>query len=129
MRDLNPVKGVKGDTWMGLKGQVVGEGNGNPLQCSCMENPRDGGVWKAAVHAVTQSQTRLKQLSSSSSSSSVSLNFPAFTSQLKMCIKMLWQGLAFTTIYFRWHENHAATFVWEPTGVLMLPSYRYRNQV
>ena len=46
-----------------------GEGNGNPLQCSCLENPRDGGAWWAAVYGVAQSQTRLKQLSSSSSSS------------------------------------------------------------
>ena len=38
----------------------IGEGNGNPLQCSCLENPRDGGAWWAAVHGVTQSQTRLK---------------------------------------------------------------------
>ena len=45
-----------------------GEGNGNPLQCSCLENPRDGGAWWAAVYGVAQSQTRLKQLSSSSSS-------------------------------------------------------------
>ena len=44
-----------------------GEGNGNPLQCSCLENPRDGGAWWAAVYGVAQSQTRLKQLSSSSS--------------------------------------------------------------
>ena len=48
----------------------IGEGNGNPLQCSCLENPRDGGAWWAAVYGVTQSQTRLKRLSSSSSSSS-----------------------------------------------------------
>ena len=46
----------------------IGEGNGNPLQCSCLENPRDGGAWWAAVYGVTQSWTRLKQLSSSSSS-------------------------------------------------------------
>ena len=38
----------------------IGEGNGNPLQCSCLENPRDGGAWWAAVYAVAQSQTRLK---------------------------------------------------------------------
>ena len=44
----------------------IGEGNGNPLQCSCLENPRDGGAWWAAVYGVTQSQTLLKQLSSSS---------------------------------------------------------------
>ena len=45
------------------------EGNGNPLQCSCLENHRDGGTWWAAVYGVVQSQTRLKRLSSSSSSS------------------------------------------------------------
>ena len=38
----------------------IGEGNGNPLQCSCLENPRDGGAWWAAIYGVTQSQTRLK---------------------------------------------------------------------
>ena len=48
----------------------IGEGNGNPLQCSCLENPRDEGAWWAAVYGITQSQTRLKRLSSSSSSSS-----------------------------------------------------------
>ena len=45
----------------------IGEGNGNPLQCTCLENPRDRGAWWAAVYGVAQSQTRLKQLSSSSS--------------------------------------------------------------
>ena len=44
----------------------IGEGNGNPLQCSCLENPRDGGDWWAAVYGVAQSRTRLKRLSSSS---------------------------------------------------------------
>ena len=38
----------------------IGEGNGNPLQCSCLENPRDGGAWWAAVYGVAQSRTRLK---------------------------------------------------------------------
>ena len=42
----------------------IGEGNGNPLQCSCLENPRDGGASWAAVSGVTQSWTRLKELSS-----------------------------------------------------------------
>ena len=49
----------------------IGEGNGNPLQYSCLENPRYGGAWWAAVHGVTQSQTQLKRLSSSSSSSNL----------------------------------------------------------
>ena len=43
----------------------IGGGNGNPLQCSCLENPRDGRAWWAAVYGVAQSQTRLKRLSSS----------------------------------------------------------------
>ena len=47
----------------------IGEGNGTPLQCSCLENPRDGGAWWADVYGVAQSRTRLKRLSSSSSSS------------------------------------------------------------
>ena len=42
----------------------IGEGNGNPLQCSCLENPRDRGAWWAAVYGVAQSRTWLKQLSS-----------------------------------------------------------------
>ena len=47
----------------------IGEGNGNPLPCSCLENPRKGGAWWAAIYGVTQSRTQLKRLSSSSSSS------------------------------------------------------------
>ena len=47
----------------------IGEGNGSPLQCSCLENPRDGGAWWAAVYGVAQSQTQLKRLGRSSSSS------------------------------------------------------------
>ena len=46
----------------------IGEGNGNPLQCSCLENPRDRRAWWAAIYGVTESRTRLKQLSSNSSS-------------------------------------------------------------
>ena len=46
----------------------IGEGNGNPLQCSCLENPRDGGTWWAAFYGVAENRTRLKRLSSSSSS-------------------------------------------------------------
>ena len=43
----------------------IGEGNGYPLRCSCLENPRDRGAWWAAIYGVAQSRTRLKQLSSS----------------------------------------------------------------
>ena len=56
----------------------IGEGNGNPLQCSCLENPRDRGAWWAAIYGVTQSRTRLNWLSSSSSP----LNCSYFTPHL-----------------------------------------------
>ena len=45
----------------------IGEGNGNPLQCSCLENPRDGGAWWAVVYGVAQGRTRLKRRSGGSS--------------------------------------------------------------
>ena len=54
-------------TSLSLSLSCIGERNGNPLQCSCLENPRDGGAWWAAVYGVAQSRTRLKRLSSSSS--------------------------------------------------------------
>ena len=56
----------------------TGEGNGNPFQCSCLENPRDGGAWWAAVYGVAQSRTRLKQLSSSSSSTRLEMRDTEF---------------------------------------------------
>ena len=62
------LRGVRHD-WassLSLFTSCIGEGNGNPLQCSCLENPRDGKAWWAAVYVVAQSRTRLKQLSSSS---------------------------------------------------------------
>ena len=60
-----------GHDWVtSLSLSCIGEGNGNPLQCSCLENPRDGGAWWASIYGVAQSRTRLKRLSSSSSSSS-----------------------------------------------------------
>ena len=59
----------------------IGEGNGNPLQCSCLENPRDGGTWWADVYGVAQSRTRLKRLSSSSKQHDVSC-------ELVMCIAL-----------------------------------------
>ena len=57
------------ETSLSFSLSCTGEGNGNLLQCSCPENPRDRGAWWAAVYGVAQSWTRLKRLSSSSSSS------------------------------------------------------------
>ena len=59
--------GVRHDWVTSLSLSCIGEGNGNPLQCSCLENPRDRVACWAAVYGVAQSQTRLKRLSSSSS--------------------------------------------------------------
>ena len=66
----------------------IGEGNGNPLQCSCLENPRDRGAWWAAVYEVAQSRTRLKRLSSSSSSSSSSIHLRDYGKILNDRIKI-----------------------------------------
>ena len=67
--------GVRHDWVTSLSLSCIGEGNGNPLQCSCLENPRDEGAWWAAVCGVTQSQTQLKWLSSSSSNSSYKIAY------------------------------------------------------
>ena len=70
-------------------GHSIGEGNGNPLQCSCLENPRDRGASWAAICEVAQSQTQLKRLSSSSSSLVITLiellnsYFPILVSQMR----------------------------------------------
>ena len=63
-----------------LCSQFVEEGNGNPLQCSCLENPRDKGAWWAAIYGVAQSQTQLVQLISSCSSQFVSIHHQLLSS-------------------------------------------------
>ena len=67
----------------------IGEGNGNPLQYSCLENPRDREAWWAALYGVAQSRTRLKRLSSSSSRSHTNLcmyNKTCFLSEFCICV-------------------------------------------
>ena len=54
---------------------VVGEGNGNPLQYSCLENPMDGGAWKAAVHGVAEGQARLSDFT-------FTFHFPALEKEM-----------------------------------------------
>ena len=69
-----------------------GEGNGNPLQCSCLENPREGGAWWAAVYGVAQSRTRLKRLSSSSSSAFTKFGLKEFIAYVKhSVVHLLWK--------------------------------------
>ena len=64
----------------------IGEGNGNPLHCSCLEDPRDGGAWWAAVYGVAQSRTRLKRLSSSTSST------------VTLCLTFWWTSRLFSKV-------------------------------
>ena len=76
----------------------LGEGNGNPLQCSCLENPRDGGAWWASVSGVAQSRTRLKQLSSNSSSTSFLLE--SFQVLGKACFLQRWDKITAVRLTF-----------------------------
>ena len=88
----------------------IGEGNGNPLQCSCLENPRDGRAWWAAVYGVSQSQTRLKRLSSSRSRRLLSrLN------EITLVLSTLpgpWRGFqkaSYCCCYCSYHSPHVTT--------------------
>ena len=88
----------------------TGEGNGNPLQCSCLENPRDGGAWWAAISGVAQSQTRLKRLSSSSSIYLVvrkveSCFYIVFSRGKTLSDVMVMQIGAFTRQLFYWRRQ------------------------
>ena len=76
------------------------EGNGNRLQCSCLENPRDSGAWWAAVYGVAQSWTWLKRLSSSSSSTE--WKFTRICNCVRSCQSLLWAGLAFYILHSHW---------------------------
>ena len=75
-------------------------GNGNPLQCSCLENPRDWGAWWAAISGVTQSQTWLKQLSSSSSSDYITSSWRLAGGTLSAHFWCLCQKLSLSPLYF-----------------------------
>ena len=90
---------ILGKNTSGGVGVSLGEGNSNPLQCSCLENPRDGGAWWAAVCGVTQSWTQMKRLSSSSSRGEPDglrvyiVNFPKICSNFFPKLKILYLAL------------------------------------
>ena len=92
---------VRHDWATSISLSCIGEGNGNPLQCSCLENPRDGGAWWAAIYGVTQSRTWLKRLSSSSSSSSqLSSHLETIISTLlSIGPSSIWRSLAHHPIF------------------------------
>ena len=86
-----------GNDWAtSLSLSCVREGNGNPLQCSCLKNPRDGGAWWAAVYGVAQSQTRLKRLSSSSS------DIQWMSTESREAVCLLWAGLWWDREWWWW---------------------------
>ena len=104
----------------------IREGNGNPLQCSCLENPRDRGAWWAVIYGVAQSRTRLNRLSSSSSSSStiyylklitVPVSFTKLQKHWKLSITYRKQVLS--------HFEKSHTFVAFDEGACLIrgPSY------
>ena len=97
-----------------------GEGNGNPLQCSCLENPRDGGAWWALVSGVAQSRTRLKRLSSSSSSMVCALVYRLQTqSFLPLNYLSYFPLILFPSFIFYWFLS----FYSEHTILICVPSY------
>ena len=111
----------------------IGEGNGNPLQCSCLENPRDGGAWWAAIYGVPQSWTRLKRLSSSSSSSKgvEMFLFKELESELatSVCLISLrvvisWGKKGCKSLYFKkkvWFKLFRHVFFFFPCLLCILP--------
>ena len=94
----------------------TGEGNDDPLQCSCLEDPGDGGAWWAAVHGVAQSRTCLKQLSSSSSSSSRGLLYSC-----SACVSQC-AGCSLQSTGSRAHEAWLLCSLWTLPGPRMEPT-------
>ena len=86
----------------------IGEGNGNPLQCSYLENPRDGGAWWAAIYGVAQSRTRLRRLSSSSSSKTL-LNAQFTWKHLNSQLKVTTFNLSWVS---QWYFNQFSLFLY-----------------
>ena len=108
--------------WQTL-GQALGEGNGTLLQYSCLENPMDGGAWKAAVHGVAKSRTRLRDFT-------FTFNFHALEKEMATHSSIL----AWITFHFHALEKematHSSILAWrilgtgEPGGLLSMGSHR-----
>ena len=99
---------------------LIGEGNGNPLQCSCLENPRDGGAWWSAIYGVVQSWTRLKRLSSSSSSITIQRNVLL----KKISVKDLREFIQHLLCASYWVNSHEMWGV-----VFLIPVLQIRKQI
>ena len=110
----------------------IGEGNGNPLQCSCLENPRDGGAWWAAVYGVTQSRTQLKRLSSSSSSNPIQYSWASLVAQLVKNLPAMWetwlQSLGWEDPQEKVKATHSSILAWRiPWTVVSMGLQRVRH--
>ena len=80
-------------------GRSPGEGNGNPLQYSCLDNPMDRGAWRATVLGIAKSQTRLKQLSTQHTHMGSKVGFPGGSDSKKICLQ--WRRPAFNPWVWR----------------------------
>ena len=117
----------------------IGEGNSNPLHCSCLENPRDGGAWWAAVYGVAQSQTRLKRLNSSSSSRLCRINqlLPLQSKKLKLYKKkccdlygFIWNlhsSPVFDMIIPQWNGKERTVYFWKSSSSDRIYSTKYSH--
>ena len=96
----SPRVGHDWTTLISLSLSCIGEGNGNPLQCSCLENPRDWGAWWAAIYEAAQSRTWLKWLSSSSSNSVYfSVFLLGFILYGALCTSWTWWSISFPMMW------------------------------
>ena len=123
----------------------IGEGNGSPLQYSCLENPRDGEAWLASIYGMAQSRTRLKRLSSSSSSPSRTLIFLVDfklsawlvkRAESHFCTFLAWPTKKTTLNYLLQTEHfkcfipfHLLHFWGVPRGEVTCPSLRSRARI
>ena len=112
----------------------IREGNGNPLQCSCLENPRDGASWWAAVHGVAQSRTRLKWLSSSGSPFSADSDNSTLPSEAPLPFRGKWlphsagAWKTWSSISFpHWAGQTGWEVVWGPTVIWESPKFPLRH--
>ena len=117
----------------------IGEGNGNPLQCSCLENPRDGGPWWATVYGVTQGQIWLKQLSSSSSTMALKVSLAAAELILIIAIEYnkivilcgLLSKFIFLTMFNFFNAVKLIIFLWRavflPLNFIKIPARHISN--
>ena len=104
----------------------IGEGKGNPLQCSCLENPRDQGAWWAPVYGVAQSWTRLKRLSSSHTLAT--LQFLKFFNTFMLQILLVFSSGIFFCCFLPSHTLMTRSLL-HPSGFYLQDSFSVRSSL